>query len=141
MFVTREDLRLPDSSCSRPGSSGRLAVGDDLRKFASKFFQFEHLAANQSKFASLSFASLSGASVEGSVEPKTGSVFPARFCHLVKRNCPVLTGVGWVSKVASFDLFAVKTDALTRVYLSSQILNCNEGGCHVAGCEISAYWE
>jgi hypothetical protein len=46
------------------------------------------------------FASLTAAAVgalpraAGATEPRTKTAFPSEVCHLVKRACPRLTGVG-----------------------------------------------
>eukprot|EP00884_Botryococcus_braunii_P013327 jgi/Botrbrau1/21996/Bobra.0024s0012.1 len=94
MFVTRHDVRLQDCASQGPGSTGSAVSRDLLQQFAFAWIDGGRFNAPQPKFASLSFASLTGASLDGKAEPKTGTSFPARFCHLVKRNCPVLAGVG-----------------------------------------------
>lgn len=48
-----------------------------------------------SAFASLSAAALAALpKPAGAVEPRTKTAFPGEFCHLVKKACPRLTGVG-----------------------------------------------
>lgn len=50
-----------------------------------------------SPFASLTAAALAALpKPTGAVEPRTKTAFPGEYCHLVKKACPRLTGVGCV---------------------------------------------
>lgn len=50
-----------------------------------------------SPFASLTAAALAALpKPTGAIEPRTKTAFPGDYCHLVKKACPRLTGVGCV---------------------------------------------
>lgn len=93
MFITQRDLRLQDVE-TVPEGFPSVSAACDLFQVRWSLAEGRRSTGPPSLFASLSFASVSAAQIGGKVEKKTGTEFPAKYCHLTKNNCPVLAGVG-----------------------------------------------
>jgi hypothetical protein len=82
MFTTRPGVCLADDQPCASGPSPRQHYGS----------LFASLTAGGTGTSAA--ASPRAASSNNTIEKRTGSAFPGAYCHLVKRDCPELAGVG-----------------------------------------------
>lgn len=107
MFVVKEGLGLSSVFSSHEGEPVAAASTWWKQQLQHQHQRFRSLSSSTG-FASLTASSSNSAPVSphssssfvpplprGKKESRTGTDFPADYCHIVKKACPVLTGVGY----------------------------------------------